>query len=1133
MLPLKLLIAEQSYADIQIPNYQHLTAQLRILIKEDKIISDFPWLYLNGHLYQGERLRNHDIITFLCWRIIYFESYFLADLSGTIHCLKPKILTPLKELAAVKIKQPDTYHNRYTLRPLNYEIKLPPLPNLKNNQYHSGQALLLSLGMIITAAVNAYSAYRQSNYREVLLVLLLPSLMFLSAVFFPLYYRYKEKRAEAQKRKKYQKEVDLCFAGIEKNIVEDIENNTLYYRSFLFKADRADFYRIKKTDFNYLCFALGYCRRRTELTIAATPASAYSKQLSAALKQKYAYYEHVPLVLDLKHYRTAAFEVKGTKADFKAFIVNLCQIIGLSHAVKDLKVALVGIDQYLDDCKFLLEMPQLYLNRRRLLFQKLEDLYKLNLQEEFLVISTQKADLTKLKAAGYIYLSQTETLPHADYRFIVKDWQAVLIEQNQSLKFQFLYQKALSADVFYQTRYFLSPAEKDQSRQLKDLTNPTYLAKIKDQLVKPASIYACFGFDDAGVPLEFDISDAGIGPHMLVIGTSGSGKSNFIIAFLLNLAYRYRPQELSFALIDYKGSGLNDSLAAKGQLLKHIAMSINDLDAVDFDRSLTAFRLEAQRRKKLFRRLSALTQTSILCLKDYRCLKPERYGLPPIANLLIVIDEFAELKSEKAAFLSEIIKIARIGRSLGIYLLLATQKATAVVDEEIMANTNIKLALRLQNASESQAIIKTKAAAEITKPGEFYLQYAGTLVHGYAPYAHRYLDRKAGASVELLDAQLQATAVKVYHNGEDTLESKEIVETIIKRNDPSAALIFKPKLADIKLPATKDLREDALFIGRYDDYRALKQEDIYLDLVKPQLVTFIYHEEKEEKALLRLLLAGLAKTAIPRILFALKATGESFAEEIEYLNHQDPDDVTYFAHLLTAAPKKVVIIADYELLVNSENRHYYEEKLESYAKTQLFIILSASINSFSLRMLNIIDQRFLLSYKNKDEVYSFFGIYNSFSEVNVLRLAEHLVGFKYPLQVELKKGGKKQPPLIRKLPKTIDYREDKEKILIGYEKNSRKAYYCLKKEQILVTSFYDGMLEKFRCVYRNASIFHYLNASKLLPASSTEKLLFIGPNIQNQYLFPCAIRELKDDEAYLVQAGKGKVLKIIAGIASG
>ena len=116
----------------------------------------------------------------------------------------------------------------------------------------------------------------------------------------------------------------------------------------------------------------------------------------------------------------------------------------------------------------------------------------------------------------------------------------------------------------------------------------------------------------------------------------------------------------------------------------------------------------------------------------------------PLPHLIIIVDEFAELKAEHPDFMKELISAARIGRSLGVHLILATQKPSGVVDDQIWSNSKFKLCLKVQNKEDSNEVIKTPLAAEIKEPGRAYLQVGNNEIFELFQSAYRSEERRVG-----------------------------------------------------------------------------------------------------------------------------------------------------------------------------------------------------------------------------------------------------------------------------------------------------------------------------------------------------------------------------------------------------
>ncbi|HLZ25923.1 MAG TPA: FtsK/SpoIIIE domain-containing protein [Chloroflexota bacterium] len=218
------------------------------------------------------------------------------------------------------------------------------------------------------------------------------------------------------------------------------------------------------------------------------------------------------------------------------------------------------------------------------------------------------------------------------------------------------------------------------------------------------------GPDGRAQTLELDLEREG--PHGLVAGTTGSGKSELLLTLLLSLAVRFHPHRVAFLLVDYKGG------AAFGPTtrLPHTLGLVTDLDEQLAHRSLVALKAELKRRERLFREYRAAN------IAAYQ----SRAGAPPLPHLLVVIDELAQLLKEVPSFVDGLVSVAQTGRSLGVHLVLATQKPEGVVAGPIQANTNFRICLRVVDPGDSTNMIGSPDAAAIppTLPGRGYLRVA-------------------------------------------------------------------------------------------------------------------------------------------------------------------------------------------------------------------------------------------------------------------------------------------------------------------------------------------------------------------------------------------------------------------------
>ena len=230
-------------------------------------------------------------------------------------------------------------------------------------------------------------------------------------------------------------------------------------------------------------------------------------------------------------------------------------------------------------------------------------------------------------------------------------------------------------------------------------------SKRRDVLSTPLGI-------DAGGIVAVDLVQDG--PHGLIAGTTGAGKSELLRSLVLGLALHHDPDDLVFVLIDYKGGSAFDRCAR----LPHVVGMVTDLDDHLAERALQSLEAELRYRETVLR------DTRARDIIDYR-----QKGSPrgPLPRLVVVIDEFATLRSELPDFVESLVEVAQRGRSLGVHLILATQRPSGAVDANIRANTNLRIALRVQDAADSTDVIDDPGASRIDPniPGRALVRRGG------------------------------------------------------------------------------------------------------------------------------------------------------------------------------------------------------------------------------------------------------------------------------------------------------------------------------------------------------------------------------------------------------------------------
>ena len=236
------------------------------------------------------------------------------------------------------------------------------------------------------------------------------------------------------------------------------------------------------------------------------------------------------------------------------------------------------------------------------------------------------------------------------------------------------------------------------------------------------SLKAPLGIDGAGNQIVLDIHEKYHGPHGLIAGSTGSGKSEFIITYILSMAINYHPDDVTFLLIDYKGGGLAGAFAKKDVKLPHLVGTITNIDKVGLQRSLDSIQSELRRRQVMFNEARDLTDESTIDIYKYQKLYHDGVVKKAIPHLFIICDEFAELKQQQEDFMDELMSVSRIGRSLGVHLILATQKPAGIVNDQIRSNSKFGICLKVQDKEDSVDVIKRPDAANLKRAGQFYIQ---------------------------------------------------------------------------------------------------------------------------------------------------------------------------------------------------------------------------------------------------------------------------------------------------------------------------------------------------------------------------------------------------------------------------
>ncbi len=416
---------------------------------------------------------------------------------------------------------------------------------------------------------------------------------------------------------------------------------------------------------------------------------------------------------------------------------------------------------------------------------------------------------------------------------------------------------------------------------------------VRDQLRVPV------GVDEAGAPVHLDLKESaqqGMGPHGLCIGATGSGKSEFLRTLVLGLAMTHSSETLNMVLVDFKGgatfAGLSD--------LPHVSAVITNLadELTLVDRMQDALSGEMVRRQELLRDAG-----NFASVRDYEKARAAGADLAPLPSLLIVVDEFSEMLSAKPEFIDLFVAIGRLGRSLGLHLLLASQRLEEGRLRGLESHLSYRIGLRTFSGAESRAVLGVPDAYELPpvpglgylKPDQSTLQrFKAAYVSGPPPESAGYADLGHTAHHRILP--FTTTPVLALHDelpspaptprDETPAETASVLDIAVQRmvgRGPEAHRVWLPPLdvpdtldalmpdlaehADLGLVSPSWRARGGLVVplGTVDRPREQRRETLTVDLGGSAGHAAVVGGPRSGKStLLRTVVTSLALTCTPR-----------------------------------------------------------------------------------------------------------------------------------------------------------------------------------------------------------------------------------------------------------------------------
>lgn len=408
------------------------------------------------------------------------------------------------------------------------------------------------------------------------------------------------------------------------------------------------------------------------------------------------------------------------------------------------------------------------------------------------------------------------------------------------------------------------------------------------------------------------------GPHGLIVGMTGSGKSVLLLQIIMEIALHYTPEEAVIGIIDFKG----DSLISKVISLAHIASVFSNLSG-NYENVLASIKSELIYRQKLFSKYG---------ISEYNEIN-NHFKLP---RLFILIDEFAEVKKNLGNIIEEIESIARVGRSLGIFLILSLQKSSGILTEQLKSNINYKICLKVNSVQDSIEVIGSKEAAYFSFSGEAIVS-----VNNYNTYIKVF---------NCLDFKKSNVVI----NGADEFSTTILNDNIFKLN-------LKYQKTDYVIWKSFPAEESNKILLNFSNKKNFIEYDILHD---NYLIIGKIQSGKSE----------LIKTIISKFDGCIIYFGkdDSFINKVDIYVDTDTQIEIFISYVKTLKVNTYFIIDGFELFTSELLLSFIEECGYRRYDNIRIIITALGISGKLSRLIKIFDNKFMLSVSDPGELFTLF-----------------------------------------------------------------------------------------------------------------------------------------------------------------
>ena len=1005
-----------------------------------------------------------------------------------------------------------------------------------------GPSLLMSSASLFTGLLSAYQSYL--NGRELISILpmiILPSVMCVSTLLFYPLTRLSEKKRNREIMESNQLNKQKLLRDFESSYIKyqiDYKMSVnKFYPSMLELIDR-----IKKQDEIYV--------HSTEHLYLRLFESEHVIELQADdVLLPYYKDESLPYVIDCNEYRHILIDIC-----YQSFLWLKYIILQIS-TYYDVLVVLAVNEKIINDNLWMRMLPNTIYKGMRMICKNEDELQKCLLHcqnRKRMIISFIDSIVLPNEE---IFIQVTNTINHENFHLFIdfKNHEYFDSKLRKDGHFQIQLKDCDMEFLLFCLRrkgdYFQSVKNDFYSVHAIDKVSDIHLEENWKETNINQSLLAMIGIDEKGNPIVLDLNEKGDGPHGLIAGMTGSGKSELIVSMLLSISLRYSYLDVEFALIDFKGGGAANIL----KTLPHVCGTLSNLDTDNMERALVSFRNTVIHRQKMISKMNEMSDEYVSDITTYRRLLKKYPNMVNIPEMIIVIDEFAELKRIRPDFLDDLISISRIGRSLGIHLILCTQKPNGIISDEIWSNCSFQIALKVSEQKELEEILRCKTDTYLDEPGEFLLHSNHHLRKGKSCYSKSSSTKN---SLEILD--MDGSVINTNDSNEST-QLKEILRLFDKYHSVNSYLWLQP-LDHVEW--NKNVKK--FVVGKVDDYYRRQYLDLYLFSKTDRNFVFLCStiEAKIKSSLL--ILYVMMHSIEHEQLFVIDDLNIFNDEQYNLFNkwimlcssYEEEKVKNTFQYLRKdESHEKILLITDLSRFYESNENNVLNlrDLLEHASVYHLYIILLVTnVDALYYRDQSFIQNRFVVQHEDHQQIQQFLRTSEKvlFHNASYIK-KDHILPVKFfefsykqvndYLTQYASMNGVIKTSYIPCMPSIIDRREYKgTKIPIGISyKNYKWKTIDPTKSIYVVSSFKEELVDFMnvmkcyaKCTTRKSideddgqciflSLEEYKNKHYDYP------VLYVGTSFRQQYYFHSKYKIQDDTQAILLNEYESELIKIL------